>query len=279
MTKTKNVPLIKKGVRTDQRQINDLRTIQIEVGVIDKANGSAYLTWGKNKILVAVYGPREVHPRHLAKPDRAFVRCRYHMAPFSTDERKHPAPSRREVELSKVIRMALEPAILTDLFPRTGIDIFIEVLESDGGTRCASITAAAIALADAGIPLRDLVAACAAGKIEDQIVLDLNDIEDQKGEADVPVAIMPRTGAITLLQMDGLLTQDEFRQALDLAIHGCETVYNLQKAALTQKYIQATDTVAPATAEDASASETPEEAPNASETLEDISGDDEEAPE
>jgi exosome complex component RRP41 len=279
MTKTKSVTLIKKGVRIDQRQINELRPIEIEVGVLDKANGSAYLVWGENKILAAVYGPREVHPRHLAKPDRAFIRCRYHMAPFSTDERKHPAPSRREVELSKVIRMALEPAILTDLFPRTGIDIFIEVLQSHGGTRCASITAAAIALADAGIPLRDLVVACAAGKIEDQIVLDLNDIEDQKGDADVPVAIMPRTGAITLLQMDGLLTQDEFRQALDLAIQGCKTVYDLQKAALTQKYIQAADTTDPATSEDPAATETPEEAPATSETPKDTSGDDEEASE
>jgi exosome complex component RRP41 len=179
--------------------------------------------------------------------------------------------------------MALEPAILTDLFPRTGIDIFIEVLQSDGGTRCASITAAAVALADAGIPLRDLVVACAAGKIGDQIVMDLNDVEDQKGEADVPVAIMPRTGAITLLQMDGLLTQDEFRQALDLAIQGCMTVYDLQKAALTQKYIQATETATPTPSEDVPASETPEpvpeEAPEASETPEDSSSDDKEASE
>lgn len=279
MTTTKSVTLIKKGVRTDQRQINDLRNIEFELGVLDKANGSAYLTWGRNKILAAVYGPREVHPRHLAKPDRAFIRCRYHMAPFSTDERKHPAPSRREVELSKVIRMALEPAILTDLFPRTGIDIFIEVLQSDGGTRCASITAAAVALADAGIPLRDLVVACAAGKIEEQIVLDLNDIEDQQGVADVPVAIMPRTGAITLLQMDGLLTQDEFRQALDLAIQGCMTVYDLQKAALTQKYFQTVDATASATPEDATTSETPEETPDTSETPKDTSIDDTEASE
>lgn len=257
MTKTNSQALITNGIRTDQRQITDLRNIEIEVGLLDKANGSAYLTWGRNKILAAVYGPREVHPRHLAKPDRAFVRCRYHMAPFSTEERKHPAPSRREIEISKVIRMALEPAILTDLFPRTGIDIFIEVLQSDGGTRCASITAAAVALADAGIPLRDLVVGCAAGKIDGQIVLDLNDVEDQKGDADVPVAIMPQTGAISLLQMDGLLTQDEFRQALNLAIQGCMTVYDIQKEALTKKYIQI-ETMPPA-------SDTPQE-PETSET-------------
>lgn len=159
------------------------------------------------------------------------------MAPFSTDERKRPAPSRREIELSKVIRVALEPAILTEFYPKTGIDVHIEVLESDGGTRCASITAASIALADAGVPLKDLVVACAAGKIDGTIVLDLDDVEDQKGEADVPVAIMPRNGAISLLQMDGILNHAEFKEALDLAIEGCKQVYTLQKEALTKAYI------------------------------------------
>jgi exosome complex component RRP41 len=128
-------------------------------------------------------------------------------------ERKNPAPSRREVELSKVTREAIEPMIFTELFPRTAIDVFIEVLQSDGGTRCAGITAASLALADAGIPLRDLVAACAAGKIDGQIVLDLDEMEDQKGEADVPIAFTPRTGEITLLQMDGSLTRTEFESA------------------------------------------------------------------
>jgi len=229
--------LIRKGIRTDGRKPPDLRKIKIDVGPLEKADGSAYIEWGKNKILVAVYGPREVHPRHLALPDRAFFRCRYHMAPFSTDERKRPAPSRREIELSKVIRVALEPAILTEFYPKTGIDVHIEVLESDGGTRCASITAASIALADAGVPLKDLVVACAAGKIDGTIVLDLDDVEDQKGEADVPVAIMPRNGAISLLQMDGILNHAEFKAALDLAIEGCKQVYTLQKEALTKAYI------------------------------------------
>jgi len=113
------------------------------------------------------------------------------MAPFSVQERKSPAPSRREVELSKVIREALEPSVFVEYYPRTGVDIFIEVLQADGGTRCASITAASLALADAGIPMRDLVVACAAGKVDDTVALDLMDTEDKVGSADVPVAFMP----------------------------------------------------------------------------------------
>lgn len=226
----------KKGLRLDGRRPDELRPIKIEVGVLSNADGSAYIEQGKNKILAAVYGPKELHPKHLALPDRMVLRCRYHMAPFSVQERKSPAPSRREIELSKVIREALEPAVFVEYYPRTAVDVFIEVLQADGSTRCTSITAASLALADAGIPMRDLVAACSAGKVEDMIVLDLMDLEDKVGTADVPVAYMPNLGVITLLQMDGILTSEEFEKAVNLAIDGCKKIYAMQREALKAKY-------------------------------------------
>jgi len=227
----------KKGLRLDGRKPDQLRPTKIEVGILANADGSAYIQQGKNKILAAVYGPREAHPKHLSLPDRARLKCRYHMAPFSVQERKSPAPSRREKELSKVIRESLEPSIFLEYYPRTSIDIFIEVLQADGGTRCASITAASLALADAGIPMRGLVAACAAGKIDDRIVLDLMDTEDKKGGADVPVALMSNLNAITLLQMDGILSFKEFEKAVNLALKGCMKIYALQTEALKAKYM------------------------------------------
>ena len=90
----------KKGFRLDGRKVDELRPVKMEVGVLPNADGSAYLEQGRNKILVGVYGPKEAHPRHIARQDRAVIQCRYHMAPFSVDERKSPAPSRRDVELS-----------------------------------------------------------------------------------------------------------------------------------------------------------------------------------
>jgi exosome complex component RRP41 len=227
----------KKGSRIDGRKPDELRPIKIEVGVLSNADGSAYIEQGKNKILAAVYGPKELHPKHMALPDRMVIRCRYHMAPFSVQERKSPAPSRREIELSKVIRESIEPAIFIEYYPRTSIDIFIEVLQADGSTRCASITASSLALADAGIPMRDLVVACSAGKIDDTIVVDLMDVEDKAGSADVPVALMPNLNVITLLQMDGILTHEEFEKAVNLALEGCRKIYALQKEALRAKYI------------------------------------------
>jgi len=227
----------KEGKRVDGRQLEELRPIRLEVGLLSSADGSAYIEQGKCKILAAVYGPREAHPKHLALPDRALLQCRYHMAPFSVEERKSPAPSRREVELSKVIREALEPAVFLEYYPRSSIDLFIEVLQADGGTRCAGITVAALALADAGIPMKDLVVACAAGKAGGKLVLDLSDAEDKLGEADVPVAFMPTLDAVTLLQMDGILSMEEFEQAVNLALNGCKEIYKLQKEALKAKYV------------------------------------------
>ncbi|MEM3737669.1 MAG: exosome complex exonuclease Rrp41 [Candidatus Bathyarchaeia archaeon] len=227
------------GLRLDGRRLDECRPIKLEVGLLANADGSAYIEQGKNKILAAVYGPREAHPKHLGLPDRATIRCRYHMAPFSVEERKSPAPSRREIELSKVIREALEPVIFSEYYPRTMIDIFIEVLQSDGGSRCAGVVAASLALADAGVPLRDLVAACAVGKIEGQLVVDLSDIEDKEGEADLPFAYIPSMDKVSLIQMDGLLTREEFEKALAMAVDSCKKIYQLQKAALKQRYMTA----------------------------------------
>jgi exosome complex component RRP41 len=140
------------------------------------------------------------------------------MAPFSVDGRKRPGPDRRSVEISKITSEALSPAVFLEKFPRSTIDVFIEVLEAEGGTRCAGITAASVALADAGVPMRDIIVSCAAGK------------------ADGQVAIMPRTGEITLLQSDGHLTSEEFEKALDLAINGCKKISEEQKKAILSRY-------------------------------------------
>jgi len=243
MSKKPEKLIDKKGLRLDGRKADELRPVKLEVGILSNADGSAYIEHGKNKILAGVYGPKEMHPKHLSRPDRMVLRCRYHMAPFSVQERKSPAPSRREVEISKVIRQALEPAVFVEYYPRSGIDIFVEVLQADGGTRCASVTAAALAIADAGIPMRDLVVACAAGKIGNKVVLDLMDTEDKVGVADVPVAFMPNLNAVTLLQMDGILAPKEFENAVNLAIEGCKKIYALQKEALKTKYVSVKEEV------------------------------------
>ncbi|MBA1341419.1 MAG: Exosome complex component Rrp41 [ANME-2 cluster archaeon] len=228
------------GIRSDKRRANEIRDVKIEVGVLSRADGSCYLEFGKNKVMAAVYGPREVHPRHQQKSNRAIVRYKYNMASFSVEDRKRPGPDRRSIEVSKVSREALEDQIFTEYFPKSAIDIFVEVLQADAGTRTAAINAASVALADAGIPMRSLVSACAVGKVDDTLVLDLNKDEDNFGQADMPIAMTP-DGKITLLQMDGHLTVEEFKQGLEMAQEGCRQVYEMQRKALIDYYSKKTE--------------------------------------
>lgn len=235
------IKLIKDGKRLDGRGFEELRPIKIEVGVLKRADGSCYFELGNNKVIAAVYGPREMHPRHFQDAKMAVVKYRYNMAPFSVDDRKRPGPDRRSVEISKVSREALDPVILKEYYPRTAIDVYVEVLQSDAGTRTAGINAASVALAAAGIPMRDLVSSIAVGKIDGQVVLDLSAIEDNYGEADMPVAMIARTNTITMLQMDGRFSREEFKRGLDLATKACHTIYELQRRALIEKYSESVD--------------------------------------
>jgi exosome complex component RRP41 len=224
------------GKRLDGRAVDEMRTFSCKTGVIKNAQGSALVCHGGNQIYAAVYGPREVHPRHLAKSDRGVLIVTYRMATFSVHERKSPAPNRREVEISKVIRESLEPMLFLEAYPDTAIEVFVEVIAADGGTRCASITCASLALADAGIPMRSMVVGIAAGKGQGKILCDLNDKEDKVGDADMPVAVVMKDKSISLLQFDGRMTPEEMQLAFSYILKNAELIYQKQIAALKGKY-------------------------------------------
>jgi exosome complex component RRP41 len=237
----KDVPVLltPDGRRIDGRRLNELRPLKITAGALHEADGSAFVEWGANKVMAAVYGPREVHPRHLQENNKAIVQCRYNMAAFSVDERKRPGLDRRSQEISKVIAEAFESAIFAEEYPRTSIDVYIEVLQANAGTRCAGVVAASVALADAGIPMVDLLPAVAVGKVAGKIALDLKKEEDNYGEADLPMALVPQSGRLVLLQMEGHMTREELSEALDLGVQGCRQIYDVMKQALRDRYAAA----------------------------------------
>ncbi|RSD36029.1 MAG: exosome complex component RRP41 [Methanohalophilus sp.] len=223
------------GLRLDGRRVDEIRPMKVEMGVLSRADGSCYLEWGNNKVLAAVYGPRELHPRRMQKPNEVLVRYKYNMASFSVEDRIRPGPSRRSTEISKVSGEAFEPVVMTQYYPGAVIDVFAEVLQADAGTRTAAINAATLALADAGIPMKGLVSACAVGKVDGQLVLDLNKPEDNYGQADLPVA-MTQDGEITLLQMDGHLTPEELEEGLEMVKKGCQQILEIQREVLVSRY-------------------------------------------
>jgi exosome complex component RRP41 len=224
------------GKRLDGRDLEEFRPISVEVGILKKAGGSAIFRFGDTYALSAVYGPRTLHPRHLQDPQRAILRCRYAMAPFSTTERVRPGVSRRSVEISKVLKEALSSVVFFEDYPKTGIDVFVEILQANASTRCAGLNAASLALAEAGVPMKDLVSACTVGKVDGKIILDVGSMEDMYGDADLAVATIGNQDKFVLLQMDGIVTKDEFMRMLDLAKKGCSQIYEKQKNVLKEKY-------------------------------------------
>ena len=228
--------LKKNGSRPDGRKFDELRPIEAKVGVLKNADGSALFRLGNTYAVAGVFGPRKVHPRHEEQAEQAVLRTRYKMAPFATTTRGRPGPNRRSIEISMVTRKAIMPAVFLDEFPKTAIDVHIEVLQADASTRCVGINAAALALADAGIPMRDLVSSCSAGIVNGNIILDVAGKEDTEGELDLPIAYYPKKNQITLLQMDGLASGDNVKKIIELAVKGCKNIYEHQKKALRKKY-------------------------------------------
>lgn len=224
--------------RYDGRKADELRPIQAKVGVIKKADGSAMFQIGDTKAVCAVYGPRELHPKFMQSPETAVLRCKYDMMAFSVTERIRPGQSRRSKELGMIMESALKPVLMLEDFPKTVVDVIVEIVQADAGTRCAAISAAALALADAGIMMKDMIAAVAVGKIGNKIVLDITKKEEdyEEGATDIPIAYAPNLNQVTLLQLDGAVSKDELKEAIKLGIEGCRKIYEAQKQALKEKY-------------------------------------------
>src|SRR3989344_5937689 len=224
--------------RTDGRKPDQLREMEAKVGGIPRADGSAMFKIGNTIAYAAVYGPRALHPKFLQNPERGVLRCNYNMLSFSgKGNRVRPGPSRRSREISMLTEKALRPVLDLKAYPNAVIDVFVELLQTDAGTRCAGICAAAMALADAGIPMKDMVAAVSCGLVNGQVVVDLSkEEEDLEGAVDIPVAVMPRTGKITLLQLDGPVSKQQLLDAIALVKGAAQKITTVQQQALKERY-------------------------------------------
>ena len=177
-----------------------------------------------------------MHPQHKHNPEKGVLRCTYNMLSFSVKDRIRPGPSRRSTEISKITEWALEPVLMIDKFANMVIDVHINIIQADAGTRCAGINAAAMALAHAGIPMKEMVSSVAVGKMDKTLVLDLDkyedsEFEDGEGSTDIPVS-MTHAGEITHLQLDGKIEAKQLKEAIEMAKKACDEIYEVQKKAL-----------------------------------------------
>lgn len=224
--------------RKDRKE-DETRPIEAKVGVIKRADGSAMFKIGKTTAYAAVYGPKNIYPRFLADPTKGVLRVSYTMMPFAgAGDRVRPGPNRRSREIALVTKQSLLPVLDLSDFPNSVIDVIIELPQTDAGTRCAGICAAAMALADAGLTMKDLVSSVAVGCINGSPIVDVSkEEEDMEGEnADIPIAVLSRSGEISLLQLDGEVEKENLMKAIEMGKKACKKIYIIQKAALKKKY-------------------------------------------
>ncbi|MFC1769149.1 exosome complex exonuclease Rrp41 [Nanoarchaeota archaeon] len=225
--------------RVDGRKFDEMRPIEAKVGIIKRADGSAMFRFGNTVAYAAVYGPRNLYPKFLQDPSKGILRCHYNMMPFSSSgERVRPGGSRRSKEISMVTKHSLEPVLNLEEYPNSVVDVFIELPQTEAGSRCAGICAASMALADAGLMMKDLVGAVSVGRVDDKIVVDLDYSEESYDAivSDIPIAYLPTMEKVTLLQMDGIVDKDMLKEALKLGVKACKKIGELQKKALKKKY-------------------------------------------
>ncbi len=223
--------------RPDGRKIDEIRPMRAKVGVVPNADGSALFSFGDTIAIAAVYGPKEMHPQHQQDPESGTLRCRYNMISFSVDDRIRPGPSRRSTEISKITEWALEPSLLIKKYPNMVIDVHINIIQANASTRCAGINAAAMALAHAGVPMKNIVSSVSIGKLDKNLVVDLNkdeeDFEKGEGSTDIPITMTPE-GELTHIQLDGRVTKEQLKEAIELAKRSTKKIYEVQKKALKE---------------------------------------------
>ncbi len=223
--------------REDGRKNDGIREMKAEVGIIPNANGSAKFSFGETVAIAAVYGPKKMHPQHKQDPEKGTLRCNYNMISFSVSDRIRPGPSRRSTEISKVTEWALEPVLLIKKYPNMVIDVHINILQANASTRCAGINAAALALAHAGIPMKEMVSSVSIGKLDKQLVVDVDkneeDWEEGEGATDIPIT-MTKSGDVTHIQLDGKISKEQLKETFKLAKKACEKIYEVQKKALKE---------------------------------------------
>lgn len=255
-------------LRSDGRRPHEIRHMSCHLGALptttdcgsalptSACSGSSLVSMGLTQVLCVVRGPCDVGRRSEELPDRATLEVNMRTAPFAPpgDRRNvNPTTDRRLIEESHLLQKALSASILLHLYPKSKISVTVMVLADDGGRLEASINAATLALMDAGIPLKDMVCACSAGRWNaggsDEIVVDLNRREIQAatgtgggggGTSDtiyLPVATMPQRGTIVLSQCESRLSggAEAFGEVLEAAMGGCQMVMEVMAAAVRER--------------------------------------------
>jgi ribonuclease PH len=230
--------------RPSGRRTDELRTLEIEPDYLEQANGSALISFGKTRVLCTA-SIEEGVPRWMSGRGRGWLTAEYSMLPASTGQRTQREASSgkqkgRTVEIQRLIGRALRAVADLDALGERTLWVDCDVIQADGGTRCAAISGAYVAarraLNDMGLGkvLTDSVGAVSVGIVEGEPLLDLDYVEDSSAEVDVNV-VMAGDGRLIEVQATAErapLDRDQLDELLDLAAGGIEEIGIAQRDAV-----------------------------------------------
>ncbi len=240
------------GRRADGREANQLRWVKMTRNFLAHPLSSVLVEFGGTKVICAVsVDPKIPGWMKSQKKSGGWLTCEYGMLPAATGERfsREAAQGKqggRTVEIQRLIGRSLRSVVDLEALGQNTIYIDCDVIDADGGTRCASITGASVALALAArspflrrlcpdvSPVREHIAAVSVGMVDGEPVLDLNYQEDSRAEVDMNV-VMTESGQ--LVEIQGTAEQKAFsrkqlNQMLDLAEDGLKRIFELQRKAV-----------------------------------------------
>ncbi|MEP6909278.1 MAG: ribonuclease PH [Actinomycetota bacterium] len=230
--------------RPSGRRPDELRELEIQPDYLEQANGSALISFGKTRVLCTA-SIEEGTPRWLAGRGRGWLTAEYSMLPASTGQRTQREASSgkqkgRTVEIQRLIGRALRAVADLDALGERTLWLDCDVIQADGGTRCAAISGAYVAARRAldhmglGKVLTDSVGAVSVGIVDGQPLLDLDYVEDSSAQVDVNV-VMAGDGRLIEVQATAErapLDRDQLDELLDLAATGIEEIALAQEDAV-----------------------------------------------
>lgn len=242
------------GFRLDGRRVQETRNLRCAVGAAalggsggircggtgtGEADGCAIFELGGTKAIAYVHGPMELR-RGQQYHDRASLSCVFTQASVGLGAQKRGGRvgDRHSQEKSLWIQQTFEHAIMLDQFPRSQIRVHVHLLQSDGSGITAAINAASLALADAGIPMRDLVCSCSSGVLGKGSAVDLNRDEEMAGGAQVVLAMLAGTRKVSLMEIESKVPDGMMPQLYEMALNGCEALAVQMKACLQEHLTQ-----------------------------------------
>ncbi|XP_043206488.1 exosome complex component MTR3-like isoform X2 [Amphibalanus amphitrite] len=215
----------------------------VRLGTTLHAQGSCYLELGATKVSAAVYGPREV-ARRSEFSTSGQLSCELRFAPFAGRRRRGHLPDDQQRELSQTLRTAVEPAVCLHEFPKSSVDVFVHVLQDDGGALAAAITAAGAALADANVPMYDLVTAAALRHSGGADLMDPDggdpappaDPEPDGGQfSHVTVGYLTQLQQVSCLYSEGLVSAAALNSSVRSLVTACQQLYVVVREKLLKK--------------------------------------------